>query len=276
MGQAKSRTTHFIEQHPCCCFCGGATPTTSIDHQPAMIIFPDKQRPKGMEYPACDRCNGQTKADEALLGLVSRMAGSFRPSVRPDPHRIAGMISTVNQAYPGLAVRMDGGRALTLYDGRVVLAGRFDVSDPQIDLSFRKVAAKLALAIYFHHTDTIAAPGTLIQTTWEHSQDAYSFKKIEAFLAICPMQSVLKQGVIETEDSFFLRFAYGERQLYIAAIFHESIALLARLFEPSATAGIEHDDFDMGPSWEFGIALIGADGIARAILPASRVTPPAS
>jgi hypothetical protein len=242
MGQAKSRTQRFVEQHPWCCFCGGKTPTASIDHQPAMIIFPDKQRPKGMEYPACDRCNGQTKADEALLAMVSRMSGSLRPGIRTDQNRIAGMISTVNQAYPGLAVRMDGGRRLALHDGKVAVAGSFKVSDPQIDLSFRKLAAKLALAIYFQHTGRIAAPGTRIQTAWEHNQDRDTFKTVESFLALCPMQSVLRQGIIETEDSFFLRYACGEEQLYIAAIFHESIALLARLFEPTIVAGVKHSE----------------------------------
>jgi hypothetical protein len=272
MGEAKKRSARlarFIEEYPWCCFCGGKTPAQSIDHQPAAIIFPDKQRPQGLEFPACNRCNWQTSADEALLGLVSRMAGSLRSDAQPDPNRVNDMVNTVDQAYPGLPRRMLGPRMVMRQGSEFVMAGSLDPADSQIDLSFRMMATKFSLAFYFHQTRTPAPVGTRVQTAWEHSQARGVFKTVETFLALFPMHADLRQGKWQTDDSFFIRYVYGEGQLITAAICHESIALLARLFEPPVPSGIEYDDLAMGPSPEFGIALIDASGRAREIRPAS-------
>jgi hypothetical protein len=68
MAKRKLTTTQkLVKTHPWCCFCGGSEAAVSLDHQPARIIFPDKHRPKGLEFPACAVCNNQTSPDEALV-----------------------------------------------------------------------------------------------------------------------------------------------------------------------------------------------------------------
>lgn len=56
-------TQRLLRVHPYCCFCGGTVPAVSLDHQPARIMFPDRLRPKGLEFPACETCNAQTSPD---------------------------------------------------------------------------------------------------------------------------------------------------------------------------------------------------------------------
>src|SRR5262245_45838059 len=174
MGEKKRRSLTleaFVQQHPWCCFCGGSVPTTTRDHQPATICFPRKDRPKGLEFPACERCNSQTKYDEALLAFVCRLAGSLRSNSRPDYERISGLPGTIEQAFPGLLARMGVAATSITREGKSARIGAFDLNQPQIAMSFCKIAAKLALATYYKTSNRIAPERSRIHAMWEHSQD---------------------------------------------------------------------------------------------------------
>lgn len=71
-------TQKLLQAHPWCYFCCGAEKAVNLDHQPARIIFPDKHRPKGLEFPACAVCNEQTKHDKALVAFFARVTGNHR------------------------------------------------------------------------------------------------------------------------------------------------------------------------------------------------------
>ena len=79
-------------------------PSETVDHQPAKIIFPNKHRPEGLEFPACRRCNAQTKLDEAILAFVCRMAGSSRENAIRDDNRLRDVIGSLTGGFPGLLV----------------------------------------------------------------------------------------------------------------------------------------------------------------------------
>ena len=93
------------------------------------------------------------------------------------------------------------------------------------------------------------------------------FGAVESFIALFPMHTDLRQGRWQTDESFFIRYAYGEGLLFTAAIFHKSIALMARLVEPGAATAIDLDELVMGPSPKFGIAILDPIGVAKQILP---------
>jgi hypothetical protein len=146
-GGQMANTGDFLKQHPNCCFCGGKTPASTIDHQPARIVFPDKHRPKGLEFPACANCNRQTSADEALLAFVCRFAGSRRTNAARDFHRLRDIVGSVNRSFPGLRQKMHGQRLWARERGVWVRVGTIDVNQPQVRLGLCRIAAKLALAI---------------------------------------------------------------------------------------------------------------------------------
>jgi hypothetical protein len=104
-----SATSDFLNRHPLCCFCGGTTSATTIDHQ-ARILFPDKHRPKGLEFPACDSYNKQTRVAEALLAFLCRFAGSLRVDAPRDFNRLKDIVGTEKQAFPTLLPKMHKGK----------------------------------------------------------------------------------------------------------------------------------------------------------------------
>jgi Arm DNA-binding domain len=137
----------------------------TIDHLPAKIIFPNKSRPKGLEFPACKRCNSQTKSEEALLALVCRMAGSLRKNAVPDIDRAKDLWSTVDQVYPGLPQRMVKSREERTISGIIRPVSIIDLNQPEIAPALCRVAAKFAQAVYYEAYGRPSPEGTRINTT---------------------------------------------------------------------------------------------------------------
>lgn len=230
-------------------------PASTIDHQPAKIIFPDKHRPKGLEFPACTYCNQQTSGDEALLALLCRTAGSRRANASRDFHRLKDIVGSVESSFPGLHQKMNGHQVWIEEGGVLVRGGAFNVNHPEVNLALCRVAAKLALAIYYETRSSSAVTDCWINTQWTHSQNAEVFANVKNIIQAMPAQTTLQMGKWNTEDSFFLKYYYEEGQLYSAAIFHESIALIANLCEPQAPRG-EKWQFAMSPQPGTGITVL--------------------
>ena len=252
-------TGDFLKQHPICCFCGGQTPALTMDHQPPRIVFPDKHRPKGLEFPACANCNRQTRADEALLAFVCRFAGSRRADAARDFHRLKNIVGSVDQSFPGLHQKMHGQRLWANERGVWVRVGAIDVNQPEVHLGLCRVAAKLALAIYYEIRSSPASKNCRINTQWRHCQNADTFKHVQNIIQALPREAILQMGKWNTQDSFFLKYHYEDGQLFLAAIFHGAVALIAQLREPQVPHQGEKWQFVMFPSPDTGItALPGA------------------
>ena len=250
-----STTEDFLRKHPFCCFCGGNEPASTIDYQPAKIVFPDKLRPQEMKFPACASCNKQTRADEALLALVCRFIGSPRRDLAPD--RLRDTLTTVRQRFPGLLEKMDQGQAWIQQRGRLVRQGAINVNQPEVHESMCRVAAKLALAIYYQNKGTPAATTCRIKTLWTHCQNLNRFQQVTNVIRVLPEQADLKMGTWKSDESFFLTFLLEGGKLASMSIFHEAVALIALLQEgPFQAEDNERWDFVMAPVAKSGISII--------------------
>ena len=164
-----SLSAKILATHPRCCFCGGTQLAKTIDHLPAKIIFSDKQRPKGREFPACLRCNNLTSLDESVLAFVCRMAGSSRDHVVHDDKRLNDILRTIRIGFPGLLDRMNHRARYLKKDGIVRQLNALNVNQPEIHSSLCRIAAKLALAESYERNGAIASDTTRIKTMWIHS-----------------------------------------------------------------------------------------------------------
>lgn len=228
----RMKAHEFARKHPYCCFCGGTTPTRTMDHQPPKILFPAKWRPQGLEFPACEACNAQSRQADSLVALVARFAGGHRVGVAPDA-AIDRAAKAVMRAFPGL-----GGRAIkhewVTINGIAQRRLTFDVSDPDVTRSACLVGAKLALAAYYQHHKRACPTSVKINTMWTHNQRQEA-RAVEGLLGKTPHELVLKQGSKNTEDTFFLRYHSVDDLFVSIAVLHESIALMALITRDTQT-----------------------------------------
>jgi len=70
MGQGKKKKQRFFKEHSNCCFCGGVSKATTIDHVPPRAPFHGRAAPEGFEFPACERCQFSTSKDEIAFSFM--------------------------------------------------------------------------------------------------------------------------------------------------------------------------------------------------------------
>jgi hypothetical protein len=245
------KTADFIKEHPVCCFCGGSVASATIDHQPAKIIFPDKWRPKGLEFPACLRCNQQTSVDECLLAFVARMGGSLRGTAEID-EGFKRALETLKVAKPDLLLRM---RAMTA-DGR----GGLNVDQPELDERFCRIAAKLAMGLYYEERRKIVSTCSLVNAFWTHNQREGGKELVPKVLSMFPSSRHLKQGKKDTEDTFYIRYVVDGPTVQVGAVFYESVALMAH-FDDTCEYSEGHDwQYAFTPHPGVGIKTVSVDG----------------
>lgn len=245
----------FIKEHPTCCFCGGTTAATTIEHQPAKIIFPNKHRPKGLEFPSCQPCNAQTSGDEALVALVARAGGSIRSPEAGLDDRIDDVIQSVNSRWPSLLHELLKTQRLHDQEHQTSV---IDVRHPQIAESLCRVAAKSALATYYCVTGEIADRTATIDTKWTMRQGGEK-AAVSELVELLPKSISLIQGRWDTTDTFFLRYHREEDLLYQVVMLHECVVLIAKLAASGAPESWKPLMKRWAPVAGIGIAELSTD-----------------
>lgn len=230
-GFVRSQARRFLDRHPYCCFCGGAEPATTVEHQPSRIVFPGKHRPKGMEYPSCQRCNDQTRAAEALLSFMCRMGGSMRTGADTDLPTFKKTLKSVERSFPGLLARMNMGQRYIRSAGGVLQPSRaVNGNQSEIHISLCRVAAMGALAAFYERGKGAATEACRIVTSWTHIQNREIAPNVERLLNIMGEAALLRQGAWETSTTFFRKTHEAQNAIAFLSIYHETVALIAKLY----------------------------------------------
>ena len=87
-----------------CAFCGGGTPSETVEHCPPRALFQFKAWPEGFEFPACKSCNSDTSDDDLIVAMLSRFSADGEEGDRDS--RAEGLIKNVNAQFPGLIISM--------------------------------------------------------------------------------------------------------------------------------------------------------------------------
>jgi hypothetical protein len=164
----------------------------------------------------------------------------------------ARALRTLTAAKPALMFAM----RTTAVEGK----GALDLNQPELNEGFCRIAAKLAMGLYYEEKRRIASSDTLINAFWTHNQRKEGADLVPKLLGMFPTSQQLKQGMKDTGDSFFIRSCMDGPTVQVAAVFYESVALMAA-FDDSAGS-------TEGPDWQFtftpdpseGIKTVSADG----------------
>ena len=237
MGEAKNRqrvrqttTQKLISEHPFCCFCGGLAPTTTIDHRPPIILFPNKLRPKGLEFPSCIACNGGASPDDAVLALAGRLCGSSsRPDMQdPDSH-FDRVVRAVESGFPSMVAQLMVEPQWVLLNGVLRKVDQFRIDNPALSESLCRSSARLAVALYYEEFDRAVSVGSTVRSYWSHNQ-VRDLNKIQRLISRLPKDVVLKQGKKwDTEGVFFARHNSDKNRFVMIAVTYRTLVLFATI-----------------------------------------------
>lgn len=243
----KKRHAKILAECALCIYCGGATPATTIDHMPPIAMFDGRQRPSGLEFASCARCNEGTRAADLVASLLGR--------VYPDPVReiqtsdFRKLLRGVRNNIPGLLEEMDidnqgqlRQRALTaIKEG----AGFLAVGGPLVSKHMQAFAVKLGFAMHYQATNEIVPIGGGVAARWFSNVDRARDVFPQTIFELLPEPQTLKQGRLSVEDQFqfSLRCLEDKSMGVYLGTFRRSFAVVAfgvkdraRLSETAAAA----------------------------------------
>lgn len=213
MGEARNKRRRFLEKHPFCCFCGGAEPSTSIDHIPARMCFVGRHYPEGFEFPACDFCQSASRLDELAFAFYVR-------ALDRNPNNFDGpatdkMISGLANNLPHLLPNpfLDGRskrttlRNMGLSKPTNILASELPVVEIDTELHQRigRYGRKIICALYYREQGRIASPEHRVWANWGLYVDRNFMKASEGFINMTPLITVGKRSNTDIGDQFIYR-----------------------------------------------------------------------
>ncbi len=227
----------FLEAHPFCCFCGGYTPSTEIDHIPSRVLFNNRQWPVGYEFPACQQCNRASRHDEQVVGLLSRLYPE--PNTKKKEKEFDERLRAVADNYPGLLEEMmsipdQAQTTLSKYNiptpGRIPPAGLafLSVKGPLVNAAVANFGRKLFMALYYKHTGKILPKDGGIAILWYSNLQIENDEIPRGFAPLVSGFPNLERSKMDLSDQFFYRFGVTDdlKASVFLAFFRRSFAIL--------------------------------------------------
>ena len=227
MGEAKRRkklSARILGQHPFCCYCGGNERATTIDHVPAKILFPYKQRPAGLEVPACLPCNKATSKFDQMAGVFSRVSEKDPPMT--DRTEFRKLVANVHEDFPGWRAELEGDTSSAEDRLRTIFGKDRDkvagvTVGPITKLCFETMAAKFGFAFHFVKTGKIVSPAGAVEVRFRTNLELYEQGLPEVLLRQLGEPETLKQGSFHVGDFFSYRawwFPDGHAGAYVCRV----------------------------------------------------------
>jgi hypothetical protein len=243
MGQARlKRKSHaqILQTHPYCIYCGGTEDATTIDHMPARAMFEGRQRPKGLEFPACYACNEGGRIDELIAATLSRAYPD--PETEGAKKEVRKLWDSINNNCPGLLGEINPSfrqekLARGLIDDFSSSGFALNARGPILNRAIHRFAAKIGYALHFELTGKSVPPGG-VAYVWQYSNyQALKGEIPNELMNILGAPQTLRQGRWEVSNQFtFASNAIegGAMSVHFAA-FRFSFAVCAAVAENSGS-----------------------------------------
>lgn len=193
-----STKDNFFQAHSKCCFCGGEKKATTIEHAPPICLFIDRLRWKGLEFPACTRCNhGSSTQDQ----VVAFFALAQRSAIHDDEK----LFSYAKKLGDGLVNNhKEKWKILEYFDDQTL---SFKLN-PQTQTAYLDPwAVKMALALWYEHKGEILSKNGRVLISWAFNGEYQAQEFAIEFAKNLTGIESLKQGMQDSEAQF--AYSYG-------------------------------------------------------------------
>ena len=237
MGTKAKRREEFFKLNPKCCFCGGVRQAKEIDHVPSRVLFKNRQWPEGFEFPACSKCNRASALDEQVVAMLALVTANT-PDSSMDAE-IKARLQAIANNLPKLFLEMTPSasqlRQTARKYGLQPTPGQthFDlpllsVRGPLVNGSINSFARKLACALFYKHTGSIAPTQTPIAVRWYSNIQIDNDEIPRELASVLVNFPTLKRAGTSLQDQFFYRWGVSDTlsMAVFLAFFRESFAIL--------------------------------------------------
>jgi hypothetical protein len=232
---------------------------------PPIMMFDQRHRPKGLEFPACKECNAGT----SLTDLVASLLGRVYPDSRNDPNKkeLKKLLAAVRNNVPGLLQEMMVDEARQIQARRDIPngppGGFLRANGPILTKHMDTFGAKLGLALHFETHGTFVPQEGGVQPMYFTNVSAARGELPMEIINRLPPAQTLRQGRRDVLDQFTYSFLLTEerRHSVFYAVFRQSFAV-------AAVTALDRSEFlmknaDKYPVIAPGDFLNGGDQVSR-------------
>lgn len=252
MGERSTKRAKFLVQHPLCCFCGGTQPASTMDHVPARTCFYRRVGPDGFEFPACQKCQTDTRLSELIFGFYARLMDSDESRYdEADGLRLfQGMLNNAPHLIPDFELSASAKRQALREYGLTVPTSSFldDVPLVGVPEEFHGaatiVARKLVLATYYREMKAIVEPDSRVMIRWSQLQLPRGADLYQQLSTILPNKTTGARVNTDIGDQFSYAWAFNatEELFAICAQLCGSLMLLCAVAPQERIAGTRHPE----------------------------------
>jgi hypothetical protein len=233
VGEKTRKVKLLLATQQTCCFCGGVERATTIDHQPSRSIFDRREWPEGYVFPACERCNQQSKHAENVLGLIVRI-NSERED---DPIRrteFKKFLGAMRNNFPDLLKPLSArdkrrflkSENLIASDG-VASLHMAGISADESERTIEVCLHKICLALHYKHTGNIVPSNGGIYVHWFTNAYTHHFEREFSDFRNLPIQPLLVRNGRDLSDQFAYKYGLDPSNRLSAYILRFRLSLIA-------------------------------------------------
>jgi hypothetical protein len=154
MGEAKQKLrahAAILADRPGCMYCAGQNVATTIEHMPPISMFEGRQRPKGLEFPACQPCNNGTSHSDLVAAMLSRTWPNPATDAQTgDAKRIfKGIANNLPDVVREMTIGRAGEKLSRKRNNIPVDARPFRMDGPLLTANIETFAAKMGFALHY-------------------------------------------------------------------------------------------------------------------------------
>ena len=180
---------------------------------PPRIVFLNKDRPSGLEFPACKECNEGSRTSDLVVGLFSRI--SFAP-IRPVQIQEFGQIlDQLVRREPSLVKELEptpDQKDFARMAANDIDLSAFNCRGPILRSHMLSFAAKLAAALHYQTVGTCVPNGGRIYSLWLTNETIFDGSFPSALAEMLGEVKIIRQGKKTSDSQFWFQsdFDRGE------------------------------------------------------------------
>ncbi len=197
-----ARKHRALRTNQICVFCAGQRPAVTVDHVPSRFLFKMKDRPKGLEFPACAECNNGSSWTEDLAAMLAAIhltkpdAGHF---AKRFDHLVRSNLAAVLELLPTWDQEVSVAKWL---DSQGEPYWALNLAGPIVQEAMFLYGVKLGLALHWHETNRVLPANGRVAVMWFSNAQAIEGKVPADLFNLLPEQRTLQQGAKNVVDQF--------------------------------------------------------------------------
>lgn len=245
MGQSRNRLQTMKAHHPHCAFCGGDAGTTSVEHMPSRILFDDKWRPQGLEFPSCQPCQNSTRRIEPIMAMITRVFPGPETQAQIDAFRQLARSAERNN--PGILAEMKVDQVSILQRAGVAAFklpnwNFVNLGGPIITHAINAFSRKMAMALHFELTGSIVPHGALLFVEQYSNFDVIVDGFPEEMMSHLGPEKTLRMGQKHVFDQFAYRSSEVEdSNITVHMVFYRQAIATLLIVYPDTSGLLDED-----------------------------------